>query len=228
MKILTSDVIKELDAYTIANEPVLSIDLMERAANAFCNYVLKAGLLNGKAIKIVCGLGNNGGDGLAIGRILIEKGLDLEVFVIEYSQTKSPDFEINLQKLNAIQNHQIIDNEAAIPYFSDADLVIDAIFGNGLNRSTEGIVMQVIRKINSSSCDIISVDIASGLFANAPNSPDDVIIKPNFTITFELPKLAFLLPQNEQFVGDWQIVPIPCQQNIYHQLMVYILQKHLN
>lgn len=208
MKILTSDVIKELDAYTIANEPVLSIDLMERTANAFCNYVLKADLLNGKAIKIICGLGNNGGDGLAIGRILIEKGFDLEVFVVAYSQTESNDFKVNLQKLNAIQRPQVIDNEESIPPFSNTDLVIDAIFGNGLNRSIEGIARQVIQKINNSLCDIIAVDIASGLFANAPNRPDDVIIKPNYTVTFELPKLAFLLPQNEQFVGNWHIVPI--------------------
>ena len=218
MKILTSAIIKEWDAYTIANEPIASIDLMERAANAFCNQVLKANLIQGKSIIIICGLGNNGGDGLAIGRILIEKGYEIKVHVIEYSQNKSEEFEKNLQKLNLVKPIQIIENEASIPIFSDTDLVIDAIFGNGLNRSTDGIVKKVIQRINNSNCDIISVDIASGLFSNSQNKPDDIIIKPSHTITFELPKLAFLLPQNQQFVGKWHAVSIGLSANFIEKV----------
>ena len=213
MKILSAQQVRELDAFTIANEPITSIDLMERAARAFSDLFSENFKLAQKTIKIVCGLGNNGGDGLAVARMLHPVGFDLEVFVVKYSDKMSEDFQINLTRLEKQFNVQIIDNEALIPNFTANDLVIDALLGSGLNRRTEGLIKAVIQKINDSKASVVSIDIPSGLYADLPNSHEDVIIKADVTISFQLPKLAFFLPQNAEFVGKWHIVKIGLDEN---------------
>jgi ADP-dependent NAD(P)H-hydrate dehydratase / NAD(P)H-hydrate epimerase len=208
MKILSSKQIRELDTFTIATEPIASIDLMERAARAFSDLFSKDFKAAQKTIKIVCGLGNNGGDGLAIARMLHPIGFDLEVFVVKYSDKMSEDFQINLARLEKQLNVQIIDNEELIPNFTENDLIIDVLLGSGLNRPTEGLLKTIIQKINDCKASVVSVDIPSGLFADSPNSHEDVIIKADATISFQLPKLAFFLPQNAEFVGKWHVVKI--------------------
>src|SRR5210317_1136851 len=98
MKILPIDKVREADAYTIKNEPVDSIDLMERAAKACYKWMTK-NFNSTDRIKIFCGLGNNGGDGLAIARLLAKKEYRVEVFVLRYSDKSSGDFDINLENL---------------------------------------------------------------------------------------------------------------------------------
>src|ERR1700712_920996 len=99
MKILSNQQIRELDAYTIANEPISSIDLMERAARGFTDWFVEKFNHSPKKIKILCGLGNNGGDGLAIARMLHPLGFDLEIFIVQYSDKRSEDFRANLERL---------------------------------------------------------------------------------------------------------------------------------
>lgn len=208
MKIISPKQTQQLDAFTIENEPILSIDLMERAVQAFTNWLTAKYNPAEKKIKIVCGLGNNGGDGLAIARQLTNLNYDIEVFVLKYSDKMSDDFQINLSRLQNILSIQFIDNQDVKLNFSENDLIIDAILGSGLSRPTEGLIKDFILQINQSKVQIISVDIASGLFADSPNLEQDIIVKPDFTVTFQMPKLAFMLPKNAQFVGDFVVLDI--------------------
>jgi NAD(P)H-hydrate epimerase len=206
MKILSAKQIRELDAYTIKTEPVSSIDLMERASHAFVEWF--AGKFpKEKEVMVFCGPGNNGGDGLAISRILLEVNYRVKTFILS-SEKYSEDFKKNQSRLSKISTIFYIRSKKDIPDIPDDSVVIDAIFGSGLTRPVQGLYADVIQSINASVSVIVSVDIASGLFSDAPNSADDVIVSPHYTLSFQLPKLAFLLPQNEKHTGEWHIADI--------------------
>jgi len=208
MKILSVEQIRKADAYTIQHEPIASIDLMERASRAFVSWFcenIETGIFK---VKIVCGLGDNGGDGLAIARMLQPLGYDLEVYVVKYSDTTSENFQINLKRLERQLTINYIENERVILDFAENDIVVEALLGSGLSRPIEGLLKSVIERINRSEATVISVDMPSGLFADRANQATDVIVKATHTVAFQLPKLAFVLPQNAEFVGDWHIVDI--------------------
>jgi ADP-dependent NAD(P)H-hydrate dehydratase / NAD(P)H-hydrate epimerase len=218
MKIISSKQTQQLDAFTIENEPITSVDLMERAAQAFTNWLRAKYAPSDKKIKIFCGLGNNGGDGLAIARQLVNLNYDIEVFVLKYTDKISPDCQENLNRLQNILDVQFVENQNFILNFADKDLIIDAILGSGLSRPTEGLIKDIILQINQSKLPIISVDIASGLFADSPNSEKDVIVKPTLTLTFQMPKLAFMLPKNAEFVGDFEVLNIGLHQGFIDKI----------
>lgn len=208
IKILNASQIREADQYTISYEPVSSIDLMERASAAFTQWFASRFPVS-ERVLIFCGKGNNGGDGLAIARMLHQAGFDPEVFIVSHSQKSSPDFLTNLQRLKQQLSCCFIDSEEDFPTkIQEGSIIIDAIFGSGLSKPLEGIAKQVCVKINDLKLTVVAVDIPSGLFMDSPNSAADCIIRATFTVSFELPKLAFLLPQNEDFVGEWETVKI--------------------
>lgn len=208
MKIFSVDQIRRWDSYTIEHEPITSIDLMERAALAFTEWLLRTGIVETHhTLTIVCGLGNNGGDGLAIARLLKQAGYSPEVLVINYSERRSADFETNLGRYEHLDSVQWITQRNEL-HFPANGIVIDALMGSGLNRGLTGLLAEVVQKINASQSEIISVDIASGLLADQPNAEDDVIIEPAYTVSFQVPKLAFLQPKNVRYVGKWQLVDI--------------------
>ncbi|MDJ1500363.1 NAD(P)H-hydrate dehydratase [Xanthocytophaga agilis] len=206
MKIVSATQIREIDEYTINHEPVTSIDLMERAATAFSSWFMQH-YSNIKRIKIVCGPGNNGGDGLVIARILYSYGYKVEVYTILPTAKTSKDFDINLQRLSSLISEQRITPNSKLPQFHTEDILIDALFGSGLNRPLAGLAADIVQAMNQAKT-IIAVDIPSGLFTDTNNSKEDVIIKATQTIAFQLPKLAFMLPQNADFIGDWHLVDI--------------------
>lgn len=210
LKILTSKQIKELDAYTILHEPIASIDLMERASEAFVNW-FTIQFTAPRKIGIICGTGNNGGDGLAIARLLGELNYPVKVWVVRGTAPTTKDFNINFERIKGKLDMYDIVNTSDQGLFSDRDIVIDAIFGSGLSRPAEGIYEQAVNCINKSIAIRIAVDVPSGLFADQPSSGK--IVKADFTISFQLPKLAFLLPENNSCVGDWKIVDIGLSKN---------------
>jgi len=213
MKILSVEQIRRADAYTIQHEPIASIDLMERASRAFVSWFCENIEMEGGKVKIVCGLGDNGGDGLAIARMLQPLGYDLEVYVVKYSDKTSENFQINLKRLERQLTINYIENERVILDFVENDIVVEALLGSGLSRPIEGLLKSVIERINRSEATVISVDMPSGLFADRANQATDVIVKATHTVAFQLPKLAFVLPQNAEFVGDWHIVDIGLHKN---------------
>lgn len=214
MKILSAEQIREADAFTIENEPIRSLDLMERAANAFVKWFVEQFNAT-RDVNIICGPGNNGGDGLAIGRLLFGRGYKVNVHVIKVSDKCSEDFRLNLNRLKElIPIHEILNNNH-IPAFESNLVIIDAIFGSGLTRPAEGLYGKVIKAMNKSSATIVSVDIASGLFTDS-HSEGENIVQPDYTITFQLPKLAFLLPSNEKYTGKVVVVDIGLSKDFIH------------
>jgi len=198
LKIFSVSQIKDWDQFTIEHEPVKSIELMERAAMG-CSDWIHTNVGNKVPIKVFCGKGNNGGDGLAIARLLSK--YKISVFILENKKPGSPEFEINLKRLNKTSVKTFyLDNEKSFPVISKNDCIIDAIFGSGLNKKPTGLVSSLINYINQNSSKVISIDIPSGLYVEK-SSIGNAIIKAAFTLTFQNQKLAFLMPQNESFVG---------------------------
>jgi ADP-dependent NAD(P)H-hydrate dehydratase / NAD(P)H-hydrate epimerase len=206
MKILTPQQIKQCDEFTINHLPVTSIELMERAASACAGYISNK-LPKPEKVIIICGKGNNGGDGLAIARLLQNKNYSVEVFIIEHSERSTPDFEENLKRYQGqlIKVHSLKDFRILS---SPGSLIIDAILGNGLNKPLEGMLKEVVEKLNSSRGYKLAIDVPTGLFANSENKKDQTIFKAEKTITFQTPKLNFLFKENYPFVGDFEILEI--------------------
>jgi NAD(P)H-hydrate epimerase len=204
MNILSASQIREADHYTIDHEPIASIDLMERASNAFVEKFLEL-IKKQKPIHIFCGIGNNGGDGLAIGRMLSGKGWKVSCYVVGDKEKGSEDFKTNLAKLS---DYLELDSISDIPAIQSEDIIIDGFFGSGLTRPIEGKIAEFIEYLNNLPATRISIDISSGLFSDESLAKRFTAFKPHHTISFQCPKLVFFLPQYHEFVGEWHIVDI--------------------
>lgn len=209
MKILTDVQIREADAYTIKQEPISSIDLMERASLQCVNW-LTAKYDKSTSFSVFCGIGNNGGDGLVIARKLHQIGYQVEVFVVQFSNKQTIDFEINLKEVKVLGIIPLVLTEEANSFnLTSNSVVIDAIFGSGLSRPIEGYISEIVNAINQENSERISIDIPSGLFCedNSLNALDS-IVQADYTLTFQQPKLSMLFPQYGKFVGAFVILDI--------------------
>ena len=215
MKLFRSDQIKQIDEHTINEEPVASIDLMERAAGQILIWYIQR-FDRSKRIFIFAGPGNNGGDGLALARMLKSNRYEPVVCYIEFTEKTTEDWKTNLLRLNKESNVEIVYVKGTdqIPVISNSDVIIDAIFGTGLTRPAGGLAGDVIRFINLSRAAIISVDIPSGLFGEDNSSNNyETIISADFTLSFQFPKLSFMFAENAPYLGEWIILPIGLNQN---------------
>lgn len=215
MKILSAEEIRLWDQFTILNEPISSIDLMERAATASTDWLLKK-YPDAPSFGIFCGKGNNGGDGLAIARMLMEKDFLVTVYILEFGHKGTEDFQTNLARLHQFPNadiHFIQSTEQFHP-FPTGQIVIDALFGSGLNRGIEGITALLVRHINHSGCEVVSIDIPSGLFTDR-SSKGNLSVRANFTLSFQCYKPAFLFAENEEIVGEIHLLDIGLHQGFY-------------
>jgi NAD(P)H-hydrate epimerase len=203
MKIFSTSQVRSLDAYTIEHEPVASIDLMERAAQAIFEAYAKSFDLQRPAL-IVVGPGNNGGDALALARILVRVKSDVRVLLLHNGKL-SADCETNLQQLRNLKAEIIteITDSFLFPNINKETIIVDGIFGSGLSRPAEGVFAEAIDHINRSGCEVLSIDVPSGL--NGELNPDISvpIVKATRTFTLQFPKLAFLLPETGIFAGNW-------------------------
>lgn len=210
MKILKSSQVREVDSYTIKTEPIKSIDLMERAAGTISNWITN-NISKERKIKIFIGPGNNGGDGLAIARQLLDFNYNIEAYIIKISGNLSKDCQINLDRLKKLKKNCIheIHNENNFPEILKNDIIIDGLFGSGLTRPLGGLIKNLVQYLNNSLVDIIAIDIPSGLFGEDNSENDyDAVIKAKYTLTFQLPKVSFMFPENEKNVGAWEVLPI--------------------
>lgn len=208
MKVFKANQIKSIDAYTIQHEPIKSIDLMERAATAIFSW-FRSKYHKNRRFKIFCGPGNNGGDGLALARMLINAGFNTQCFYLK-TQSFSPDFSVNLERLKELTSELYpITHNSNFPKISSDDLLVDALYGTGLNRPAEGLAAQLIEHINSSGAKVIAIDIPSGLFGEANPVPNNnPVVKADYCLSLQFPKLAFFMPENEPYVKHWVYIPI--------------------
>jgi NAD(P)H-hydrate epimerase len=185
---------------------------MERAATACVNWMVEKFSAE-TDYTIICGVGNNGGDGLAIARLLIEKKINVQVAVIHYSENYSVDFKNNLARLEKIgipiKNIVQVSDVLSLLFINrKKEVLIDAMIGSGLNKPITGLLAECINYINNLSLTVVSVDIPSGLFADKLTAASDSIIRATYTLTFQFPKLTFMFLENAPFVGVFTILDI--------------------
>ena len=213
MKIFTAAQIREWDKYTIKEASITSVDLMEQAAIA-CFKWIKKNISATKHIIICCGTGNNGGDGLAIARLLHQAKYKVTIYILNNKKT-SVEFAVNLDRAMALKiNIVYVSINKDLPIFSKNMVIIDALFGTGLIRPLKTIAAQFVNCINKSKVQIISIDIPSGLFADG-FSADPAIVNATHTVTFEVKKCAFLLPENIIYTGQVHVVDIELSKKFY-------------
>ena len=200
MKLLTVEQIREWDKYTITRQRITSTDLMERAAKACVQWILAN--INKRKYYIFCGTGNNGGDGLAIARLLKAGGKLVRIIISGDENDASADFKKNFQRIS----RDDLQSGAPVEWPSDA-VIIDALFGSGLNRPVDGDSKAILDIINKSGLPVVAIDIPSGLFADK-SSTGISIVQANFTLTFQSIKLAFLIAENERFTGSIHVLDI--------------------
>ncbi|HMO32353.1 MAG TPA: NAD(P)H-hydrate dehydratase [Lacibacter sp.] len=207
MKLFTAEQFRAWDAYTISQEPIASIDLMERAATQCADWMLQRGF-GRKPVHIFCGKGNNGGDGLALARLLLQQGCRVHCYVLESGQLGTPDFQANLHRLHA-HTHDLhfIQGSSFFPALSTGDIVVDALFGTGLNKAPEGISKELLQHLNHSGATGISLDLPSGMLAD-DSSAGHTVFCATHTLTFQQLKRCFLMPENQDAMGEVQVLPI--------------------
>jgi hydroxyethylthiazole kinase-like uncharacterized protein yjeF len=210
MKIFSTTQIREIDVFTIMNEPISSADLMERAAGQILRWYMR-NIDRSQKVIIFTGPGNNGGDGLSLARQLSENRFTVEVYNVKFSEKTSQDWNINKMRLESETSvpFKNIEKKEDFPLIRPEDIIIDAIFGSGLARPVEGLAADTIIKVNETGCKVISIDIPSGLFGqdNTSNNGGS-IIKASHTLSFQFPKLAFMFAENYKYTGEWIILPI--------------------
>ncbi len=207
MKILSAGQIRQWDDYTIAQEPVSPLDLMERAA-AKCTDWLVQKFGNRHAFKIFCGKGNNGGDGLAIARQLAENSIVADVYILELGNPGTPDFQANLTRLHGqIVRIHFIQDKGFLPAISNTDIVVDSLLGSGLKRDLEGLYADTVEHLNQSGATVIAIDLPTGMFADK-SSASGIVIRANHTLSFQTLKLSFLFPENAEYTGNVEVLDI--------------------
>ena len=219
MKILSAKQIYSADKFTIEKQQISSDSLMERAALGIFNWLHER--LQGNPIKIhlFCGIGNNGGDGLALARHLKEHDYQINAYVVNYSDKRSPDFLKNLDRLKDRKLWpEFLDEKNHTVAISPDDIIVDAIFGIGLNREPSVWVGTLIQKINRSRAFVLSVDIPSGLFMNSVPKYPERVVEANHILSFQYPKLPFFLPQTAKYANQWELLDIGLDQEYYEQI----------
>ncbi|RPD41650.1 NAD(P)H-hydrate dehydratase [Chitinophaga barathri] len=206
MKILSAQQIRAADAYTIEHEPISSVLLMERAAMECAGWMVHTFGETPPPYYIFCGMGNNGGDGLVIARRLQEQGFAVQAWLVHTADTPSADNAANQPYYPELQH---IREPGEFPLLEEPGIIVDALFGTGLNRPVEGWAAGVIHKINDQRHrhTIVSIDMPSGMMADEP-SLHFPCVHARYTLTFEYYKLAFLLPENGERTGKTELLKI--------------------
>ena len=214
MKIFTSAQIHELDKFTIEHEPIKSIDLMERAAKAL-TLAITAEWSAATPVIVFAGPGNNGGDALAVARLLLEQGYDVTAYLFNISNHLSEDCLANKTRLSEKRAKALIEvkDEFKPPQLEKGMLVVDGLFGSGLNKPLAGGFASLVKYINASKAQVVSIDVPSGLMAedNSCNVRANIICA-DLTLTLQHKKLSFLFPENQQFIGRLKVLDIRLSQ----------------
>lgn len=223
MKILSCLQQKEADAYTIEHKSILSINLMEKAAGLITDAVCRRWDKSHKII-VFAGPGNNGGDAVAVARMLFQKNYKVQVILFNIKGELSEDCLTNIKRLQecGFTDYTEVSTQFDPPTLSEGDVVIDGLFGTGLNKPLSGGFAAVVQYINSSPSEVVAIDIPSGLMGedNSRNIRQN-IIKADVTLTIHMPKLAFLLADNEDYTGEWEVLDIGISQEYIEQAETY-------
>lgn len=210
MKIFSKEQIYEGDKLTAERQGIHSTDLMERAGEQIFNWMHLRMQGDQVPIHIFCGIGNNGGDGLVLARHLILAGYAVKTYVVNYSDKRSKDFLINYERIKNMTKDwpNLMESEDDFPEIAQDDIVVDAVFGVGLNRPVVDWVQAVFRHFKASKAFTLSIDIPSGLYLDKAPEHDSGIVYASYTLSFTCPKLVFFLPETAKFTKQWEVLDI--------------------
>ncbi|KJD32845.1 carbohydrate kinase [Tamlana nanhaiensis] len=214
MKIFSKAQIYEGDRLTAERQNISSTDLMERAGTQIFNW-MHARMQGAQVpIHIFCGIGNNGGDGLVLARHLVLDGYNVKTYIINYSDKRSKDFLINYDRIkNTTKDWPVLLSDAEeLPEIHPNDIIVDAVFGIGLNRPVVNWVKTLFMHFKASKAFTLSIDIPSGLFVDKPVEDEDAVVYAGFTLSFASPKLVFFLPETAKYTVQWEILDIGLDQ----------------
>jgi NAD(P)H-hydrate epimerase len=219
LPLLVSEQIRQADGFTIVNEPILSVDLMERASKAFVGWFINHFPDKSTSISFYCGTGNNGGDGLAIARLLKEHQYkNINIKIARFSEKASADFNTNRARLTQTNVPVIeIQKGGELPEENSA-IIIDALLGSGLNKPLTGDYERLVKYINEADKTIVAVDVPTGFFAEGEVLPGTIAVKANLVITFQQPKINFLMPESAPYIGCWEAVNIGINEKFVQSL----------
>ena len=216
MQLLQAVQLREWDQFSIREQQIESVDLMERAAQAAVDWITQR-YGTEQAVYIFCGSGNNGGDGLAISRLLFQRQYQIFVYTLPVVNP-SADWQIQLQRLTDIGVPATpLEQEPDFPCLHANSMVIDALYGTGLNRVITGITANLIQYLNASETRRIAIDIPSGLSCDQPILAP-VMLAAQHTLTFQCLKRSFLFAETAPWVGEIHILDIQLSRRYLQQV----------
>ncbi len=212
MKVLSKEQIYEGDKLTAERQNISSTDLMERAGTQIFNW-MHARMQGAQVpIHVFCGIGNNGGDGLVLARHLITHGYNVNCFIINCSDKRSKDFLINYDRIkNVTKDWPILlscKEDFSEIVIEERDIIVDAVFGIGLNRPPVDWVQKLFQKFKESKAFTLAIDVPSGLYTDKKVENEEAVVHANYTISFQSPKLVFFLPETAKFTTQWEVLDI--------------------
>ena len=210
MKIFSAAQLHQADKVTTQKHGITALDLMERAGTQIFNWLHSRMQGAQVPVHIFSGIGNNGGDGLVVGRMLIEHGYNVHIYIANFTDKRSKCFLINYDRVKEVTKNwpKLMTSEGDFPTIQPEDIIIDALFGIGLNRPPEGWVKELIQYINKQTSFTLSIDIPSGMYANQALEDAEAVVKANHTLAFQAPKLSFFLPETGKFVPYFEVLEI--------------------
>ena len=210
MKIFSKEQIYEGDKITTERQGISSTDLMERAGTQIFNWMHLRMQGAQVPIHVFCGIGNNGGDGLVLARHLITHGYNVNTYVINYSDKRSKDFLVNYDRIKHVTKKWpiLFTDDSDLPAINQDDIIVDAVFGIGLNRPVIKWVKHLFQHFKNSKAFTLSIDIPSGLFPDQVPKNENDVVWANYTLSFQTPKLLFFLPETAKYTVQWEVLDI--------------------
>ena len=210
MKILSKEQVYEGDKLTVETQQISSTELMERAGIQIFNW-LHTRLQGAQVpIHVFCGIGNNGGDGLVVARHLLNYGYNVHTYVVNCSTKRSKDFLNNYDRIKQVSKKwpTLLGCKEDFPTIEADDIIIDAVFGIGINRDVSEWVKQMFQYFRASKAFTLAIDIPSGLYTNQVPKDEDAVVWANYTLSFQSPKLVFFLPDTAKYTEEWEVLDI--------------------
>ena len=218
MKVFSKEQIYEGDKLTAEKQNISSTDLMERAGTQIFNWMHMRMQGAQVPIHVFCGIGNNGGDGLVLARHLILDGYNVNTYIINCSDKRSKDFLINYDRIKNVTKKwpTLLNCAEEFPEMHPDDIIVDAVFGIGLNRPVDEWVKHLFMHFKASKAFTLAIDIPSGLYPDKPVDDEDAIVWAGFTLSFASPKLAFFLPETAKYTVQWEVLDIGLDQDFLY------------
>lgn len=218
MKIFAKEQIYQGDTLTTQRQNISKNELMERAGTQIFNWLHMRMQGAQVPIHVFCGIGNNGGDGLVIARHLITHGYNVITYVVNCSDKRSKDFLSNYDRIKNVTKDwpTLLSCKEDFPEIKQEDIIIDAVFGIGLNRPVDDWVKNLFLHFRSSRAYTLSVDMPSGLYADKVPEDEDGVVWANHTLSFASPKLVFFLPETAKYTQQWEVIDIGLDPEFLH------------